>query len=58
MQTSLKPDEDYLDEDKPLKQLVKKQNFCVLSIVVIFQIHFYFQCFLMIKNVFIFVYLY
>lgn len=33
MQTSLKPDEDYLDEDKPLKQLVKKQNFCVLSML-------------------------
>ena len=26
--TSLKPEEDYLDEDKPLKYMVKKQNFC------------------------------
>ncbi len=33
MQSSLKPEEDYLDEDKPLKQLVKKQNFCVLSML-------------------------
>ena len=33
MQTSLKPEEDYLDEDKPLKLLVKKQNFCVLSML-------------------------
>jgi len=33
MQTSLKPEEDYLDEDKPLKQLVKKQNYCVLSML-------------------------
>jgi hypothetical protein len=33
MQSSLKPEEDYLDEDKPFKQLVKKQNFCVMSML-------------------------
>lgn len=33
MQSSLKPEEDYLDEDKPLKQTVKKQNFCVISML-------------------------
>ena len=33
MQSSLKPEEDYLDEDKPLKQVVKKQNFCVISML-------------------------
>lgn len=33
MQSSLKPEEDYLDEDKPFKQIVKKQNFCVLSML-------------------------
>ena len=33
MQSSLKPEEDYLDEDKPFKQMVKKQNFCVLSML-------------------------
>lgn len=33
MQTSLKPEEDYLDEDKPFKQMVKKQNFCVVSML-------------------------
>ncbi len=33
MQSSLKPEEDYLDEDKPFKQLVKKQNFCVISML-------------------------
>lgn len=33
MQTSLKPEEDYLDEDKPFRQLVKKQNFCVISML-------------------------
>ena len=33
MQSSLKPEEDYLDEDKPLKLLVKKQNYCVLSML-------------------------
>ena len=33
MQSSLRPEEDYLDEDKPLKQLVKKQNYCVLSML-------------------------
>lgn len=33
MQTSLKPEEDYLDEDKPYRQLVKKQNFCVISML-------------------------
>jgi len=31
--TSLKPEEDYLDEDKPLKHLVQKQNFCVISML-------------------------
>ena len=29
MQSSLKPEEDFLDEDKPFKQMVKKQHFCV-----------------------------
>ena len=33
MQSSLKPEEDYLDEDKPFKQMVKKQNFCVMSML-------------------------
>lgn len=33
MQSSLKPEEDNLDEDKPFKQLVKKQNFCVISML-------------------------
>lgn len=33
MQSSLKPEEDYLDEDKPFKQLVKKQYYCVLSML-------------------------
>lgn len=33
MQSSLKPEEDYLNEDKPLRHLVKKQNFCVLSML-------------------------
>ena len=33
MQTSLKPEEDYLDEDKPFKLLVKKQNYCILSML-------------------------
>ena len=33
MPSSLKPEEDYLDEDKQLKQVVKKQNFCVLSML-------------------------
>lgn len=33
MQSSLKPEEDYLDEDKPYRQLVKKQNFCVISML-------------------------
>ena len=33
MQSSLKPEEDHLDEDKPFKQLVKKQNYCVLSML-------------------------
>ena len=33
MQSSLKPEEDYLDEDKSFKQLVKKQNFCVMSML-------------------------
>ena len=33
MQSSLKPEEDYLDEDKPFKQMVKKQNFYVLSML-------------------------
>jgi hypothetical protein len=31
--SSLKPDEDFLDEDKPFSQLVKKQNFCVISML-------------------------
>ena len=31
--TSLKPEEDYLDEDKPLKYMVKKQNFCIISML-------------------------
>lgn len=31
--TTLKPDEDYLDEDKPFRHMVKKQNFCVLSML-------------------------
>ena len=29
--SSLKPDEDYLDEDKPFRHIVKKQNFCIMS---------------------------
>lgn len=33
MQSSLKPEEDYLDEDKAFKHMVKKQNFCVLSML-------------------------
>lgn len=33
MQSSLKPEEDYLDEDKPFKQMIKKQNFCVISML-------------------------
>lgn len=33
MQSSLKPEEDYLDEDKPFRQLVKKQNYCVISML-------------------------
>lgn len=31
--TSLKPEEDYLDEDKPLRHLVKKQNYCIISML-------------------------
>lgn len=31
--SSLQPNEDYLDEDKPFSQLVKKQNFVVLSML-------------------------
>jgi len=31
--SSLKPEEDYLDEDKPFVQLVKKQNFTVISML-------------------------
>jgi hypothetical protein len=31
--SSLKQDEDYLDEDKPFKFMVKKQNFCILSML-------------------------
>ncbi len=31
--SSLKPDEDYLDEDKPFRHMVKKQNFCILSML-------------------------
>lgn len=30
---SINKDEDYLDEDKPLRQLVKKQDFCVVSML-------------------------
>ena len=33
MQTSLKPEEDHLDEDKPFKLMVKKQNYCVISML-------------------------
>lgn len=33
MQSSLKPEEDYLDEDKPFREYVKKQNFCVISML-------------------------
>ena len=33
MPTSLKPEEDYLDEDKPLRESIKKQNFCVISML-------------------------
>ena len=33
MNSNLKPDEDYLDEDRPFKQNVKKQNFCVISML-------------------------
>ena len=33
MQSSLKTEEDYLEEDKPFKQNVKKQNYCVLSML-------------------------
>ncbi len=33
MQSSLKPEEDHLDEDKPLKFMVKKQNFCIISML-------------------------
>lgn len=34
MQTNLQiQEEDYLDEDKEFKQLVKKQNFCVISML-------------------------
>jgi len=31
--SNLKPDEDYLDEDKPFRHMVKKQNFCILSML-------------------------
>ena len=33
MQSSLKPEEDHLDEDKQFKQNVKRQNFCVISML-------------------------
>jgi hypothetical protein len=33
MQSSLKQNEDYLDEDKPFKQSIKKQNYCVISML-------------------------
>jgi hypothetical protein len=33
MNSSLKPQEDYLDEDKPFKHNVKKQNFCIISML-------------------------
>jgi len=31
--SSLKPEEDFLDEDKPFKHSVKRQNFCVISML-------------------------
>ncbi len=31
--TSLDPKEDYLDEDKPFRHMVKKQNFCIISML-------------------------
>jgi hypothetical protein len=31
--SSLQPNEDYLDEDKSFSQLVKKQNYCVISML-------------------------
>ncbi len=31
--SSLKPEEDYLDEDKPFRHMVKKQNFCIISML-------------------------
>jgi hypothetical protein len=31
--SSLKPEEDYLDEDKPFRLMVKKQNFCIISML-------------------------
>lgn len=33
MQSRLKPEEDYLDEDKQFKELVRRQNFCVISML-------------------------
>ena len=33
MQSETNSNEDYLDEDKPLRELVKKQNFCVISML-------------------------
>ena len=30
---SINKEEDYLDEDKPLRQLVKKQDYCVVSML-------------------------
>lgn len=31
--SALDPKEDYLDEDKPFRHMVKKQNFCVISML-------------------------
>ena len=31
--SSLKPEEDYLDEDKPFRHTIKKQNFCIISML-------------------------
>jgi hypothetical protein len=31
--SSLDPKEDYLDEDKPFRHMIKKQNFCIISML-------------------------
>ena len=31
--SNLNPNEDYLEEDKPFRHMVKKQNFCILSML-------------------------